>query len=43
MQTIKHKNVANENEFEVLWDLPSLPLTENFGNFESIEKYSYCC
>lgn len=41
LKIYKSATLANENEYEVLWDLPRFPLTEKFGTFESKEKYSF--
>jgi cyclopropane-fatty-acyl-phospholipid synthase len=37
----KNESIVNMNDFEVLWDLPSFPLTEKFGKFEGEKAFSF--
>ena len=38
---MNYKSEMNENEFDLLWDLPVFPLTEKFGDFEGIQSHSF--
>ena len=37
----KNQSHVNMSNFEVLWDLPSFPLTEKFGKFEGEKAFSF--